>query len=144
MVGSLNVSAFIKGMADLSRSGDPYGPDGEFCAGGFQHDRDVSLEVLDDYISDARVIAKRFDAPRKNFVEGQWSFRISQNADDKRRSFDIYPKGERSHMAVRATLNECSDGTTWLFTTRGRRNDARATFAEAKACVLKLLAGEKI
>lgn len=79
--------------------------------------------------------------PTTAFVEGNWSFRPTY--DERGVSgFKVYPKGERSYWSRNADMNLASDGKTWMFVAfrHGQgRQDARPTFAEAKAEVLRVL-----
>lgn len=80
--------------------------------------------------------------PRTAFTEGNWSFRPVSRPQSGFAGFEFYPKGERSHWARRGDMTVASDGKTWMFTvykgSSGRR-DARPTFAEAKAEILRIL-----
>ena len=76
-------------------------------------------------------------APTKSFMENGWSFRPMEEGG----GFRVYESRERSY--ARAWLNLSSDGNLWMFCAydaHGRgHQDARSTFAEAKAVVLKIL-----
>ena len=79
--------------------------------------------------------------PRTAFTEGEWSFR-PVNGPQSFAGFDVHPKGVRHHWSMRGDLRVASDGKTWMFIAYkgvSGRPDARPTFAEAKAEVLRIL-----
>lgn len=76
-------------------------------------------------------------APTKSFMENGWSFRPMEEGG----GFRVY--GPRNRSSAKAWLYISSDKSAWMFCAydaHGRgRQDARSTFAEAKAAILKIL-----
>lgn len=116
---------------------DAYQSDLDYLEG-----QDTTLEEL---IRHARAIEKRNVMPTRNFIEGNWSFRVG--LCNGQPTFHAVPKGTRSggYYQRHANITVASDGTTCMFTVYRDgtgRCDARASFAEAKAAVLNLLNAE--
>lgn len=127
---------FIGMVARLSASGDPYGPNGDKCPNGFDHDALYSLEALDELIHKAREMQNRNNVPTKNFVVGNWSFRRSEMVEGgpggkvRGVSFAVYPKGERSDWSVKASIYQA--GECWAVHPRNGYMEAFALFEDAR------------
>jgi hypothetical protein len=73
----------------------------------------------------------------KNLTSANWSFRPVLSTYGI--SYSVYPKGERSHWAVKATLYPASDGKTYVVSMSGLPLDARPSLGEAIDLVLRRL-----
>ena len=72
-----------------------------------------------------------------NFVRNGWSFRRgTQNA---RAHWSVFPKGERCHWSIRASISLASDDACHVISMNGFAIDARATFEAAIELVLSRL-----
>lgn len=69
----------------------------------------------------------------KNRTIGNLSFRPSKSTNGT--SYSVYPKGERSHWSVKATLYPASDGKSYVITMPNAALDARPSLDEAIAFV---------
>src|SRR5688500_18639420 len=78
---------------------------------------DDPTEALDTVIALSRKMLKGNRIPAANFMHGGWSFRRSLMVEGgpggkvRGVSFAVYPKGERSHWAVKASIYQA--GETW-------------------------------
>ena len=77
----------------------------------------------------------------KNITIGNWSFRPAASLQGV--SYQVYPKGERSHWSVKANLYPASDGKSYVITTFHQPLDARPSLDEAIAFVVELLDADK-
>jgi hypothetical protein len=73
----------------------------------------------------------------KNRVIGRWSVRESYTIQGS--AYMIYPKGERSHWSVKATLYPATDGKCFVITVNNGRLDARPSLDEAIARAIEVL-----
>ncbi|WP_349004334.1 hypothetical protein [Mesorhizobium sp. CN2-181] len=90
-------------------------------------------------MSDPRIPKK---ATKTDFIIGPWSFRYG-TWNQNRSSWTVYPKGERSHWAMKATIYAASDEKTFVVTMYNHPYDARPTFSEAVELVLSWLPAVK-
>lgn len=88
-------------------------------------------------------VPARYDeaVPTRNFVEGDWSFRIGvrRRRGGEDIAFAVYPKGERSHWSLAGRIAQSGD--CWI--TEFGYTEAFRSFGEAKAHALKCLAERK-
>lgn len=142
----MKILSFIGMVARLSASGDKVDLDGEEWPNGYEHDTGSSLDALDEIIHKAREIGEwNVPAPEKRFVDGDWSFRPRFNTAGKMFGFEVVPKRGK-YSRNRGEMNVGSDGTTWMFAafiSGTGMQDARGTFAEAKAVLLRRLNTEE-
>lgn len=73
----------------------------------------------------------------ENRIIGNWSIRPSISTNGT--AYQFYPKGERSHWSVKATLYPASDGKCFVISMNQRSLDARPSLDEAIARVIELL-----
>lgn len=100
-----------------------------------------ALDTLDTIIGASRNVIGNYKVPTKDFIEDGWAFRIF-NPGQSYTGFRFFPKGERGDWSGRGEMTVGSDGRTWMFTVfinRVGQADARPSFAEAKAEILRLL-----
>lgn len=73
-----------------------------------------------------------------NTIIGKWSIREFQT-NGGRIGYHFFPKGERSHWAIKATLWPATDGKCFIVTFNGKPMDARPSYRDAVALVLATL-----
>ena len=94
-----------------------------------------AADALETLIGKARDMMTRNKVPTSNFVVGNWSFRRGEmrdgGPDGKLRGimFSVYPKGERSHWAIRASIYQ--HGDTWAVHPRAGRLEGAILFDDA-------------
>jgi hypothetical protein len=76
----------------------------------------------------------------KNEIRGNWSIRAFQTEGD-REGYHVFPAGERSHWAIKATLWPASDGKCFVITMNRRPMDARPSKKTALDFVIGILDG---
>jgi hypothetical protein len=76
----------------------------------------------------------------KHRIIGNWSVREFLTEGD-RKGYHVYPAGERSHWAIKATLWPASDGKCFVISMNRRAMDARPSLDAALEHVLGILGG---
>ena len=74
----------------------------------------------------------------KNRIIGRWSVREFLT-EGNRNGYHVYPVGERSHWAIKATLWPASDGKCFVISMNLRPLDARPSLDAALKHVVGLL-----
>lgn len=74
----------------------------------------------------------------RNQIIGNWSVRAFLTEGD-RTGYHVFPAGERSHWAIRATLWPASDGACYVISMNRRPMDARPTLDAALEHVIGIL-----
>lgn len=78
----------------------------------------------------------------KHRIIGDWSVRAFMT-EGQRVGYHVFPAGERSHWAIKATLWPASDGECFVINMNRRPMDARPSLDAALELVIGILDGTK-